>query len=201
MADHIAMSITMPEFVRSGVRMAALIALGATVAACSSINDASRKFADSITPYKVEVVQGNVITKEQVEALQQGMSRQQVKDLLGTPLLTSVFHANRWDYVFTIKRKGVAEQERRFTVFFDDGGLARFEGDEMPSEQEFVASVTTSIKNPKVPRLEATPEELAKYKKDEAKMDDATKDADTSSSGAGNATAPSSYPPLESLQR
>ena len=70
MADHIAMSITMPEFVRSGVRMAALLALGASVAACGSFNDASRKFADSITPYKVEVVQGNVITKEQVDALQ-----------------------------------------------------------------------------------------------------------------------------------
>ena len=198
MADHIAMSITMPEFVRSGVRMAALIALGATVAACSSINDASRKFADSITPYKVEVVQGNVITKEQVDALQKGMSRQQVKDLMGTPLLASVFHANRWDYVFTIKRKGVPAQERRFTVFFNDTGLDRFEGDEMPSEQEFVASVTTSIKNHKVPRLEATPEELAKYKANQPEPQAAP--ADTSSSDS-SATPPASYPPLESSQR
>jgi outer membrane protein assembly factor BamE len=197
MADHIAMSITMPEFVRSGVRMAALLALGASVAACGSFNDASRKFADSITPYKVEVVQGNVITKEQVDALQKGMSRQQVRDMLGTPLLTSVFHANRWDYVFTIKRKGVPKQERRFTVFFDDSGLERYEGDEMPSEQEFVASVTTTIKNPKVPRLEATPEELAKYQKDEAKP------ADTQPAAASNnnASAPDSYPPLESAPR
>ena len=200
MADHIAMYITMPEFVRSGVRMAALLALGASVAACGSFNNASRKFADSITPYKVEVVQGNVIAKEQVEALQKGMSRQQVKDLLGTPLLTSVFHANRWDYVFTIKRKGVAAQERRFTVYFDDTGLARYEGDEMPSEEEFVASVTTSIKNPKVPRLEATPAELAKYQKDNAaKQDDASKaDAD---SDVSNAAAPTSYPPLETAPR
>jgi len=198
MADHIAMSITMPEFVRSGVRMAALLALGASVAACGSFNEASRKFADSITPYKVEVVQGNVITKEQVDALQKGMSRQQVRDLLGTPLLTSVFHSNRWDYVFTIKRKGVPEQERRFTVFFDDTGLERYEGDEMPSEQEFVASVTTSIKNPKVPRLEATPEELAKYQKDEAKPADAEP---APASNTSNATAPDSYPPLESAPR
>ena len=198
MADHIAMSITMPEFVRSGVRMAALLALGASVAACGSFNEASRKFADSITPYKVEVVQGNVITKEQVDALQKGMSRQQVRDLLGTPLLTSVFHSNRWDYVFTIKRKGVPEQERRFTVFFDDSGLERYEGDEMPSEQEFVASVTTSIKNPKVPRLEATPEELAKYQKDEAKPAEAEP---ASATNTNNATAPDSYPPLESAPR
>ncbi|MCS4296024.1 outer membrane protein assembly factor BamE [Comamonas sp. BIGb0152] len=188
----------MPEFVRSSVRLAALLALGASVAACGSFNEASRKFANSITPYKVEVVQGNVITKEQVDALQKGMSRQQVKDLMGTPLLASVFHANRWDYVFTIKRKGVPEQERRFTVFFNDTGLDRFEGDEMPSEQEFVASVTTSIKNPKVPRLEATPEELAKYKANQPAP--ATTPADTSSSDS-SATPPASYPPLESPQR
>lgn len=180
--------------------MAALLALGASVAACGSFNSASRKFADSITPYKVEVVQGNVISKEQVEALQKGMSRQQVKDLLGTPLLTSVFHANRWDYVFTIKRKGVPEQERRFTVYFDDSGLERYEGDEMPSEQDFVASVTTSIKNPKVPRLEATPEELAKYQKDNAaKQEEAAKVQETERTST--APAPASYPPLESPQR
>lgn len=199
MADHIAMSKTMPEFVRSGVRMAALLALGASVAACGSFNEASRKLASAVTPYKVEVVQGNVITKEQVDALQKGMSRQQVKDLLGTPLLASVFHANRWDYVFTIKRKGVPAQERRFTVFFNDTGLERFEGDEMPSEQEFVASVTTSIKNPKVPRLEATPDELAKYKADQPAPDAAS--ADTSSSDTSTAAPPASYPPLESPQR
>lgn len=198
MADHIAMSKTMPEFVRSGVRMAALLVLGASVAACGSFNEASRKFASAITPYKVEVVQGNVITKEQVDALQKGMSRQQVKDLLGTPLLASVFHANRWDYVFTIKRKGVPEQERRFTVYFNDTGLERFEGDEMPSEQEFVASVTTSIKNPKVPRLEATPEELAKYK---AEQPAPAPSADTSSSDTSTAAPPANYPPLESPQR
>lgn len=179
--------------------MAALLALGASVAACGSFNEASRKFASAVTPYKVEVVQGNVITKEQVDALQKGMSRQQVKDLLGTPLLASVFHANRWDYVFTIKRKGVPAQERRFTVFFNDTGLERFEGDEMPSEQEFVASVTTSIKNPKVPRLEATPDELAKYKADQPAPNADT--ADTSSSDTSTAAPPASYPPLESPQR
>lgn len=178
--------------------MAALLALGASVAACGSFNEASRKFASAITPYKVEVVQGNVITKEQVDALQKGMSRQQVKDLLGTPLLASVFHANRWDYVFTIKRKGVPEQERRFTVYFDDTGLERFEGDEMPSEQEFVASVTTSIKNPKVPRLEATPEELAKYKADSSAP---ASSADTGTSDAITTPPPANYPPLESPQR
>jgi len=195
------MYITMPEQVTSSVRLALLLALGASVAACSTINNASRKFADAITPYKVEVVQGNVVTKEQVEALQQGMSRQQVKDLLGTPLLISVFHSNRWDYVFTIKRPGVPEQTRKFSVFFQGDALDRYEGDEMPSEDEFVASLTTSIKHPKVPVLEATPEQLAKHAGKPAQEGDAEAAADAAKSAAPTGERPSSYPPLEAPAR
>lgn len=197
MADHIAMYKTMPVQVTSSVRLALLLALGASVAACSTFNDASRKFADAITPYKVEVVQGNVVTKQQVEALQQGMSRQQVKDLLGTPLLTSVFHSDRWDYVFTIKRPGVPEQTRKFSVFFKEDALDRYEGDEMPSEEEFVASLTSPIKNPKVPVLEATPEQLAKHAGKPAQEGDADAAADASKPAASTGVRPSRYPPLE----
>ena len=50
-----------------------------------------------LEPYKVPIVQGNVVTREQVAVLRPGMSRIQVRDILGTPLLTSVFHAHRWD--------------------------------------------------------------------------------------------------------
>ena len=67
-----------------------------------------------ITPYRVEVVQGNVVTKEQVGAAQaRHEPRQQVRDVLGSPLLTDVFHADRWDYVFTIRRQGVEPQLRQ----------------------------------------------------------------------------------------
>lgn len=201
MNHHIAMFKTMPVPVTSSVRLALLLAFGASVAACSAFNNASRKFADAITPYKVEVVQGNVVTKQQVEALQPGMSRQQVKDVLGTPLLTSVFHSDRWDYVFTIKRPGIAEQTRKFSVFFKGDALDHFEGDEMPSEEEFVASLTSSIKNPKVPVLEATPEQLAKH----AGKPDTDGDADSTDAAAKSASAsgtrPSSYPPLEAPAR
>ena len=76
-------------------------------AAAAASTAQPQRFADSITPYKVEVVQGNFVSKEQVEALKPGMSRQQVRDILGTPLVTSVFHGDRWDYVFTLKRQGV----------------------------------------------------------------------------------------------
>ncbi len=87
-------------------------------------------------------MQGNFVSREQVQALQPGMGRQQVRDILGTPLVTSLFHADRWEYVFTLKRPGEDIQTRKLTVFFQGDTLARFEGDEMPSETEFVARWT-----------------------------------------------------------
>jgi outer membrane protein assembly factor BamE len=51
-------------------------------------------------------VQGNVVTSEQVARVKPGMTRAQVRDILGTPLLTDPFHADRWDYLFTIRRQG-----------------------------------------------------------------------------------------------
>jgi len=61
-----------------------------------------------ITPYRIDIVQGNVVTKEQIAAVKTGMSRSQVRDLLGTPLLADPFHAERWDYLFSIRRPGLA---------------------------------------------------------------------------------------------
>lgn len=119
--------------------IAATLALGA----CSGFSERTRGALSAVTPYKVEVVQGNFVSKEQVAALKPGMSRQQVREILGTSLLNDVFHANRWDYVFTIRRQGVDPQERRLTVFFNGELMDRFEGDEMPSEEEFVATLDT----------------------------------------------------------
>lgn len=173
--------------------LAAALLAGAVMAGCSSTSERMRGALYAITPYKIEVVQGNVVTKEQVQALRNGMTRQQVREILGTPLLTDIFHANRWDYVFTIRRQGVEAQQRRLTVFFDGDALARYEGDEMPAEEEFVATIDTRKKPGKVPQLEASEDQLKKY--------DAPADAKaTGNTPSNNATAPlpSSYPPLES---
>ena len=189
MSDHIAMYITMPEFVRIGVRLAALLAMGASVAACGAFNDASRSFASSITPYKVEVVQGNFISAEQARALQKGMTRTQVRDILGSPLLASMFHADRWDYVFTIRRKGVDLPPKRLAVFFKDGVFVRSEGDEMPSETEFVKTIDSTRKLGKVPPLSASAEQLAKV----------ARPADTTDAAPPPPPLPrnKTYPPLE----
>jgi outer membrane protein assembly factor BamE len=128
----------------------------AVLCACGSLSD-------TITPYKVPVVQGNVVTREQVAVLRPGMSRIQVRDILGTPLLTSVFHGSRWDYVFTLKQRGLEPQARKVTVFFKGDVLERFEADELPSESEFVATLGSGIKPDKVPVLEASPEKLQQF--------------------------------------
>ena len=173
---------------RYRLQLGLTLSLAAFLAACSSVSETTRNAMSAITPYKVEVVQGNFVSREQVQALQPSMSRQQVREILGTPLVTSVFHADRWEYVFTIKRQGVEAQNRKLTVFFDNDRFVRAEGDEMPSEDEFVASLGNSSKKIKVPQLQATEEQLAKHKP--ASRADAP--------AAQEAAQPrNSYPPLE----
>jgi outer membrane protein assembly factor BamE len=170
--------------------LAAAACLG--VGGCGSFDRASLRIADSITPYKVEVVQGNFVSKEQVQALKPGMSRLQVREILGTPLVTSLFHAGRWDYVFTLKRKGSPFQERHLTVFFNGDVLDKFEGDEMPTEAEFVAALDNKRKDAKVPPLEASEEALKKF---------AAERTPAPPPPAAQPPVSASYPPLETPAR
>jgi outer membrane protein assembly factor BamE len=96
--------------------------------------------------YKAEIAQGNFVSKEQVAALKPGMPRLQVADILGTPLLVSVFHADRWEYVFNLKRQGVDTPSYKLTVFFKGDELDRVDGSEMPTEQEFIDSLAGNKK-------------------------------------------------------
>jgi len=153
----------MPRF---PLRLPCLAALAAAAAAagCSyTIDPLSQGIASRITPYKVEIVQGNFISREQVEMLKPGMGRQQVRDILGTPLVSSLFHADRWDYVFTLRRQGVAPQQRKLTVFFKGDVLERFEGDTMPTEAEFVTTLENRRREVKVPELQASEEKLRAF--------------------------------------
>lgn len=166
-----------------------LCALGVTllsVSACSTVDSASVRVASIVTPYRMDIVQGNFVSSEQLAVLKEGMSRAQVRDLLGTPLLTSVFHADRWDYVFTFVRQGVDPQARRVTVFFKDDVLARTEADPLPTEAEFVASLDSGRKTREVPVLEMSEESL-KATAAPAKPVEAT----------ALPPAQASYPPLE----
>ena len=137
-------------------RFALCIAGAAALAGCQSLQS-SESFLGAITPYKVEVVQGNVVTKEQAESVKPGMSRAQVRDVLGSPLVTDPFHGDRWDYVFTIRRQGAEPQLRRVMVRFDGEALKAIDtGGELPSERDFVASIDTFKTARNAPALELT---------------------------------------------
>ena len=186
----------MPVKARCSARLGQVLLIGASMAAlagCGSLDGASNRIASIVTPYKIDVVQGNFVSREQVEALQPGMSRQQVREILGTPLVTSLFHADRWEYVFTLKRPGESLQTRKLAVFFKGDVLERSEGDEMPSETEFVASLGSRSAKGKVPVLEATPEQLSKYP--------AAARPAPAPAAASTVPAPTSYPPLDAPAR
>jgi outer membrane protein assembly factor BamE len=129
-------------------------------AGCQSMLQSSDSFLGVITPYRVEVVQGNVITSEQAQQVKDGMNRAQVRDVLGTPLLADAFHGDRWDYVFTIRRQGTEPQSRRVVVKFSGDAFKSLDtSGPLPSEREFVASIDTFKTSRNAPPLELTPEE------------------------------------------
>ncbi len=173
---------------RSLLFIAPLALLG--MAGCHSLQS-SDNFLGLITPYKVEVVQGNVVTREQAQAIKKGMNRAQVRDILGSPLLADIFHRDRWDYVFTIKRQGAEPQRRHVIVRFDGDALTSIDtGGELPSEQEFVASIDTFKTARNAKPLSLDPDQLKALPVPPQPAEPA--------SAAASAPAPArDYPPLE----
>lgn len=86
----------------------------------------------SVTPYRMDIQQGNMVTQDMVEKLQPGMSRAQVRFTLGTPLIADPFHPDRWDYVYLYNKAGTVTEKRRLVVIFKDDKFVRIEGDKMP---------------------------------------------------------------------
>ena len=88
-----------------------------------------------LAPYRIDIQQGNFVSQEMVAQLKRGMTKDQVRFVLGTPLVTDIFHAERWDYVYVLDRPGQPRVQRRLSVFFEDGRLARLDGDVAPETQ------------------------------------------------------------------
>ncbi|MFT3664006.1 outer membrane protein assembly factor BamE [Piscinibacter sp.] len=171
-------------------RLACLPAAALVATGCASLQS-SDNILGLITPYRVEVVQGNVVTKEQLALVKPGMSRAQVRDVLGSPLLTDTFHADRWDYVFTIRRQGAEPQLRRIVAKFNGETLASIDTSaELPEEREFVASIDTFKASRKAPTLALSEEQVKALPVPE-------KPAAPAAEPVGPAR---SYPPLEAAQ-
>jgi outer membrane protein assembly factor BamE len=118
------------------------------LAACSSSPDKSAiSEAFDITPYlhpyRIDVRQGNMVTQDMAAQLKPGLTKDQVRFILGTPLLEDVFHADRWDYVYRLKAGSNGDvQQRRFSIFFQDGKLVRVGGDVVGEDPAAAAAAT-----------------------------------------------------------
>lgn len=114
---------------QSALALAVLLSAGA----CSVPSPSS--MLKSLKPYRPDVQQGNIVTKDMVDQLRTGMTRDQVRFLLGTPMLTDIFHQDRWDYPYVLLRRSTGEmQVRKLHVVFAEGKMASYASDAMPTE-------------------------------------------------------------------
>jgi outer membrane protein assembly factor BamE len=105
----------------------AIVVLALFIAGCT--------YVPLLTPYKMDIQQGNVVTQEMVARLERGMTRAQVRFTMGTPLVVDPFRADRWDYVYLYMKQGNITEQRRIVVVFKDDRLDRIEGDVVPAER------------------------------------------------------------------
>ncbi|NQD93536.1 outer membrane protein assembly factor BamE [Pseudomonas sp. CrR25] len=118
--------------------------------------------------YKIDIQQGNVVTQDMIDQLRPGMTRRQVRFIMGNPLLTDTFHSNRWDYLYSLQPGGGERLQERVSVIFDGNDqLAGLSGDFLPGvsrDQEILgengSSVSPPATQPKAVDTPATPGSL-----------------------------------------
>lgn len=107
-----------------------------------------------LSPYRVDVRQGNYVSQEMVAQIRPGMTRDQVRFALGTPLVADMFHADRWDYVYRLQPGRGEVQLRRLVVFFEDGKLARVGGDVVVATEAANAAAAAAARVIEVPNAQ-----------------------------------------------
>jgi outer membrane protein assembly factor BamE len=116
-----------------------LLPLLAALSACSSMSELP-DVSTWVQPYRIDVRQGNFLTQEMVSKLRVGQTKEQVRYILGSPLIEDVFHAERWDYIYRFTPGHGETEERHFAVHFIDGKLARVGGDVAAQNAEAAAA-------------------------------------------------------------
>lgn len=102
-----------------------------------------------LKPYRMDIREGNFVTQEMAAKLKPGMSRDEVRFALGTPILTDLFHADRWDYLYRFQPGRGPLETRRLTLIFQNDVLARVAGDVVEAEP----SETTTDASPRRSRV------------------------------------------------
>ncbi len=95
-----------------------------------------------LVPHKIDVQQGNYVDQTMLSKLKAGMTKSQVRYVLGSPLITDPFHAERWDYTFIDRPNGKLKASRRVTVIFEGDKLSRLQGDVPPLQKEATGDLT-----------------------------------------------------------
>jgi outer membrane protein assembly factor BamE len=98
-----------------------LILLSMLLASCSYVS------SPVLSPYRMDIRQGNYVTPEMREKLKLGMTKHQVRYVLGTPMVSDAFHANRWDYLYMLAQDGKTVERQRLTLYFEGDNLARMD--------------------------------------------------------------------------
>jgi outer membrane protein assembly factor BamE len=126
----------------------------------------------TVKPYKLDIQQGNVVTSKMLLQLRPGMTKSQVRYIMGTPLIQDSFHGNRWDYFYQMREGGKVIEQRRVILDFENEVLKTVRGDVVPSAAEAAQSADKPVGTRTV-EPEAKPEEkgffdkLKFWKKDE----------------------------------
>jgi len=106
------------------------------LAGCSN----TPQITNYLSPYRIDVRQGNFVSQEMVAQLKPGLSRDQVRFILGSPLVADMFHADRWDYVYRFQSGRGEVEQRRLAVFFQDNKLTRVAGDVVAEDSSKAAA-------------------------------------------------------------
>ena len=167
-------------FMRKFITLSVILVL----AGCKQMPD----IPTAISPYRIDIQQGNLVTQEMVAKLKPGMTRSQVRFVLGSPLVVDPFRTDRWDYVYMFQKQGKETERRNISVIFDDDKLVRIDGDvtalqptvnlapppvEKPAAKP-PAAATPAVKPPSVATPAPKPQPAAADKPAAAKPDAAT---------------------------
>jgi outer membrane protein assembly factor BamE len=100
-----------------------IVLVSALLASCSNFSS----YLPTFTPHKIDIRQGNLVTQEMRAKLKTGMTPAQVKAVLGAPLISDIYHPNRWDYLYRLEQNGRVVENQRLTLYFEQGVLARID--------------------------------------------------------------------------
>ena len=128
----------------------------------------------SFKPYKMDIQQGNVVTSKMMLQLRPGMTKSQVRFIMGSPLIQDSFHRDRWDYFYQMRKGGKVIEQRRVIMEFEGDALKRVRGDVVPASPEDTAVTAATpaapiVVEPKVPEKKGVLDRLKFWKSDEAK--------------------------------